>query len=84
MCLKNIEICTKCYYYQGRSLTMGQEGPGPPLFGSDYGKSKVGPPLFQIKKAQNDFGSLGPSSFKSVTTPLIITLLLSTLLGKNS
>ena len=58
---------------QGRSLTMGREGPGPPpVFGSDHSKSMVVPalPLFHIKGAQNSFGSLGPSSFKSMTTPL--------------
>ena len=55
---------------QGRSLTMGREGPGPPVFGSDYSKSKVRPLFFSDKRGQNNFGSLGPSGFKNVTSPL--------------
>ena len=37
-------------FVQGRSLTMGREGPGPPVFGSDYSKIRVGPlHFFRIK-----------------------------------
>ena len=47
---------------------MSREGPGPPVFGSDYSKSRVGPLHFF------NFGSMGPSSFKSKTTPLLLLL----------
>ena len=64
-----------CITGQGRrSLTMGREGPGPSSFLAQIiVKVGLGPPLFQLKGAQNDFGSQGPSSFESVTTPLLST-----------
>ena len=55
---------------QGRSLTMGREGSPLQYLAQTIVKIGLGPPLFQLKGVKNDFGSQGPSSFKSVTTPL--------------
>ena len=42
----------------------------PPIFGSDYSKIRVwAPPIFEPKRAQNDFGNLGPQYQKHDYTP---------------
>ena len=72
-------------YMQGCGLTKGWEGPGPPLFVSDYGKSRVGDPqflsqtmvkvglgphFFRSKGPKIEFCNLGPFTFKSMTMSL--------------
>ena len=65
------------YRIRGVVLLWAGGGPGAPKsLAPTIVKVGLGPQLLQTKSAQNHFGSLGPPTFKSVTTPLLANLCL--------